>query len=71
LYQQAPGKGKSLIDVFIDKIRTQCLQKLVVGFIATNLELDYLTMLLAFASPSELQKFLTERSKYSAIIITK
>ena len=65
LYQQAPGKGRSLIDVFIDKIRTQCLQKLVVGFIATNLDLEYLKMLLAFDSLQELTKFLLERSKYS------
>lgn len=61
LYQQAPGKASALIDVFIDKIRIQCLQKLVVGFIATNIELNYLAMLLAFPSPDELEKFLVER----------
>ena len=64
LYKVAPGKAPALIDVFIDKIRLQCLQKLVVGFIATNIELDYLAMLLAFSSPDELEKFLDERGKY-------
>ena len=64
LYKVAPGKAPALIDVFIDKIRLQCLQKLVVGFIATNIELDYLAMLLAFSSPEELEKFLDERGKY-------
>ena len=61
LYRDAPGKGAALIDVFIDKIRTQCLQKLVVGFIATNIELNYLAMLLAFTSTKELEQFLKDR----------
>jgi len=61
LYQSAPGKASALIDVFIDKIRLQCLQKLVVGFIATNIQLDYLASLLAFTSPDELESFLVER----------
>lgn len=68
LYQQAPGKASALIDVFIDKIRIQCLQKLVVGFIATNIELNYLAMLLAFPSPEELEKFLVERGKFASAI---
>lgn len=61
LYQSAPGKASALIDVFIDKIRIQCLQKLTVGFIATNIQLSYLANLLAFNSPSELEAFLVER----------
>ena len=71
LYKVAPGKAPALIDVFIDKIRLQCLQKLVVGFIATNIELDYLAMLLAFSSPDELEKFLDERGKYLLPFLTK
>ena len=63
LYQSAPGKASALIDVFIDKIRLQCLQKLAVGFIATNIELDYLAGLLAFTQPDELESFLVERGK--------
>ena len=63
LYQSAPGKASALIDVFIDKIRIQCLQKLVVGFIATNIQLNYLSGLLAFTSPDELDSFLVERGK--------
>ena len=61
LYKAAPGKGAALIDVFIDKIRIQCLQKLVVGFIATNIEVNYLANLLAFSSRRELEAFLLER----------
>ena len=63
LYLSAPGKAPALIDVFIDKIRIQCLQKLVVGFIATNIEVNYLASLLAFSSPQELEDFLQERGK--------
>jgi len=32
-----------------------------VGFIATNIQLDYLANLLTFASPGELEAFLVER----------
>ena len=63
LYREAPGKAAALIDVFIDKIRIQCLQKLIVGFIATNIELNYLTVLLAFPTPADLEKFLADRGK--------
>ena len=63
LYLTAPGMTQALCDVFIDKIRIQCLQKLVVGFIATNIDLNYLAVLLAFSSPQELEAFLVERSK--------
>ena len=63
LYQESPGKAGALTDVFIDKIRTQCLQKLAVGFIATNIDLDYLARLLAFKDTTEIEKFLTDRSK--------
>jgi len=63
LYGVAPGKASALIDVFIDKIRIQCLQKLVVGFIATNIDLSYLAILLAFPSADELETFLVERGK--------
>ena len=58
-----------MCDVFIDKIRIQCLQKLVVGFIATNIDLDYLAILLAFSSPQELEKFLVERGKYDPYLL--
>lgn len=61
LYRAAPGKGSALIDVFIDKIRTQALQKLVVGFIATNIELSYLADLLAFSSVDDIEQFLIDR----------
>lgn len=63
LYKEAPGKVPALIDVFIDRIRIQCLQKLVVGFIASNLDLVYLADLLAFQSSAELEAFLQERGK--------
>lgn len=48
LYRNAPNMGGSLIDVFIDKIRILALQKLTVGYLATNIDLAYLTNLLAF-----------------------
>ena len=64
LYTVAPSKTPALIDVFIDKIRLQCLQKLAVGFIGTNIDLNYLAMLIAFSSTDQLETFLTERGKW-------
>ena len=61
LYRVAPNKGGALIDVFIDKIRVLALQKLAYGYIATNIELDYLMIVLAFENTEQLRKFLTER----------
>ena len=61
LYRVAPNKGRALIDVFIDKIRTLCLQKLAMGYVATNIDLDYLKIILAFESTGELRKFLAQR----------
>ena len=68
LYQVAPNMAGSLIDVFIDKIRLMSLQKLAVGFVATNIDIKYLTLLLAFDSVDQLTKFLTERGKYKTLI---
>ena len=48
LYRNAPNMGSSLIDVFIDKIRIVALQKLSVGYLATNIDTAFLTNLLAF-----------------------
>lgn len=61
LYRVAPNKGKALIDVFIDKIRITCLQKLAVGYVATNIEVEYLRIMLAFEGTEELKKFLSDR----------
>lgn len=60
LYRVAPNMGASLIDVFIDKIRVLSLRNLAVGFVATGLELNYLSKTLAFASTEESEKFLKE-----------
>jgi hypothetical protein len=48
LYRNAPNMGSSLIDVFVDKIRIVALQKLSVGYLATNIDTAFLTNLLAF-----------------------
>jgi len=48
LYKSAPNMAGSLIDVFIDKIRILALQKLAVGYMATNVDVAYLAQLLAF-----------------------
>jgi len=60
LYHDAPNSGASLIDVFIDKIRILSLRNLVIGYIATGIDLNYLSLKLAFASIEECEKFLTE-----------
>jgi len=61
LYRVAPNKGMSLIDVFVDKIRIMCLQKLAIGFVATNIDMNYLSLLLAFDTVEHCTKFLTDR----------
>ncbi len=63
LYLNAPNMGRSLIDVFIDKIRIIALQKLAVGYLATNIDLAFLTKLLAFDDAQQCEKFLLEQGK--------
>lgn len=63
LYRNAPNMGSQLIDVFIDKIRIVALQKLTVGYLATNIDLIYLSNLLAFDDPGSCEKFLTDQGK--------
>lgn len=60
LYTCAPHLGSYLIDVFIDKHRVLCLQKLAMGYISTGIDLDYLTMLLTFDNVEHCTKFLEE-----------
>ena len=68
LYLVAPNMAGSLIDVFIDKIRLMSLQKLAIGFVATNIDLSHLKNLLAFDSVEQLTKFLSERGKYKTLM---
>ena len=63
LYRNAPNMGSSLIDVFIDKLRLIALQKLAVGYLATNIDLGFLANLLAFDDSIECEKFLLEQGK--------
>ena len=60
--------GRSLIDVFIDKIRIIALKKLAVGYLATNIDLAFLTRLLAFDDAQQCEKFLFEQGKYSLVL---
>lgn len=54
LYQEAPNMGVHLINVFIDKHRTLCLQKMAFATQASNIELTRLASLLAFESTDNL-----------------
>lgn len=60
LYRQAPNMAACLIDVFIDKMRVLSLRNLAVGFVATGLDLTYITTSLAFKSQAETEKFLVD-----------
>jgi hypothetical protein len=53
--------GSSLIDVFIDKLRIIALQKLTMGYLATNIDLGYLSNLLAFDDAAQCEKFLLDQ----------
>ena len=63
LYRVAPNKASCLIDVFIDKIRLLSLQKLAVGFVATDVDISYLSLLLAFDNDEQLTQFLADKGK--------
>ena len=60
LYHDSPNKSKSLIDVFIDKIRVRCLRNISVGYVATGFDVLHLTSALAFSTPALTEKFLLE-----------
>jgi hypothetical protein len=67
LYRNAPNMGSSLIDVFIDKIRIVALQKLTVGYLATNIDIAFITKILAFEDAPQCEKFLLEQGKCGCI----
>lgn len=54
LYQSAPNMGFYLMEVFIEKHRIMCLQKLAFAFLNSNIELTRLQSLLAFDGESPL-----------------
>ena len=68
LYRNAPNMGSSLIDVFIDKIRIIALQKLTVGYLATNIDVAYITNLLAFDDAPQCERFLVEQGKSESFL---
>lgn len=55
--------GAYLIDVFVNKHRILCMQKLCMAYIATNIDLAYMSHLLAFDSETELETFITGLGK--------
>lgn len=58
LYQAAPNMGFHLMDVFIEKHRIMCLQRLALATLNSNLELPRLSVLLGFESVENLSSFL-------------
>jgi hypothetical protein len=48
LYKESPNMAASLIDVFIDKYRVLALRNLAIGFVATGISVNFLTITLAF-----------------------
>lgn len=60
LYRDAPNYGANLIDVFIDKIRILSLRNLAMGYIATGIDIVFLTTTHGFNSVEECEKFLID-----------
>lgn len=58
LYRLAPNKGNHLMDIFLSKHRTLCLIRLAMAYVATNIDLGYLSNLLAFDCQKDLETFL-------------
>ena len=59
LFLTAPNMGPYLMDIFISKHRILCLIKLCMAYVATNIEVAYLSHVLAFESATEAEAFLT------------
>ena len=59
LYREAPNMGGYLIDVFVNKHRILCLQKLCMAYIATNIDIAFMSHMLAFDSETEMETFIT------------
>ena len=55
--------GPYLMDIFIEKHRVLSLIRLAMAYIATNVDLGYLSIFLAFDSESALETFLTGLGK--------
>ena len=60
LYRDAPNSGANLIDVFIDKIRILSLRNLAMGYIATGIDIEYLSTTHGFDTVEECEKFLRD-----------
>jgi len=60
LFRVAPNMGPFLMDIFIDKHRVLCLLRLCFAYIATNIDVSYLTHFLAFDSDKDTEAFLSE-----------
>ena len=63
LYQIAPNMGQFLMEVFIEKHRILCLQKLCLANSPSNLEIDKVLQILAFGDRTSLISFLTTLGK--------
>jgi hypothetical protein len=63
LYRDAPHMGGYLMDVFIDKHRILCMQRMCMSYIASNISLGYMSNILAFENQSKLEAFLTGLGK--------
>jgi len=48
LYRTAPNMGGYLMDVFIDKHRIINLQKIALAYVASNIEVCYISHIMAF-----------------------
>lgn len=60
LYQTAPNMGVHLMDIFIDKHRIMCLQRMALASQTSSLEIARLANILAFDDSDSLIKFLTD-----------
>lgn len=49
--------GTFMMDIFIEKHRILCLIRTAMAYMATNIDLGYLTQLLAFDSNKETEGF--------------
>lgn len=62
LFRTAPNMGEYLMDIFIDKHRVLASIRLSMAYIATNIDLGYLSHFLGYNNSKEAETFLSTQS---------
>lgn len=71
LYRDAPNMSGYLMDIFIDKHRTICMQRMCLTYQATNVAVRFMSLFLAYDTEDEFEKYLAELGKRDQLRLIK